>query len=62
MQHLRKLISSFHREHPNKPTTTSKAINLALPMVKATICLNIKPIKRKQGCSTKNASKHTKKN
>ena len=37
VQHLRKLISSFHKDHPDKPTATSKAINNAPPMAKPTV-------------------------
>ena len=37
IQHLKKLISSFYKYHPNKPTTISKAIDIALLMAKPTI-------------------------
>ncbi len=32
--HLRKLISNFHCDHPEKPTATSPLIDSALPMAK----------------------------
>ena len=32
VQHFRKLISSFHKNHPGKPTATSPAINTAPTM------------------------------
>ena len=34
VQYLTKLISSFYKDHPNKPTTISKAINTALLMAR----------------------------
>ena len=37
IQYLRKLISSFHKDHPNKPTATSEAIDTAPPMAKPTV-------------------------
>ena len=45
VQHLRKLISSFHKDHPDKPTVISPAINTAPPMARPIIRL---PAKRKQ--------------
>ena len=32
VQHLRKLINLFHKDHLNKPITTSSAIDIAPPM------------------------------
>ena len=51
VQHLRKLISLFHKDHLDKPTATSKAINIARPMARPTIKLAAKPtaLKQKQG-------------
>ena len=43
VQHLKKLISSFHKDHPDKPTATSPAIDTAPPMTRPT-----KPLKRKR--------------
>ena len=34
VQHHRKLVSIFYKNHPNKLTVTSPPINLALPMAK----------------------------
>ena len=48
VQHLRKLISSFYKNHPNKPTATSPTINTAPPMARFTV-RPIKPLKQKQG-------------
>ena len=47
VQHLRKLINSFHKNHPNKPTATSLAINITPPMARPTVKLT-EPLKRKQ--------------
>ena len=41
VQHLRKLVSTFHKDHSNKPTATSPPIDLALPMAKRTAVPNI---------------------
>ncbi len=35
--HLRKLINTFHKEHPEKPTATSPLLDSAPPMVRPTI-------------------------
>ena len=37
VQHFRKLISSFHKNHPDKPIATSEAIDTAPPMARPTI-------------------------
>ena len=37
VQHLKKLISSFHKDHLDKPTTTSSAIDTASPMARPTV-------------------------
>ena len=37
VQHLRKLISSFHKDYPDKPTAISLAIDTAPPMVRPTV-------------------------
>ena len=49
VQQLRKLISSFHKDHPDKPTATFKAIDTASPMANPTIKPMVKPTKQKQG-------------
>ena len=48
VQHLRKLISSFHKDHPDKPTATSEAIDTAPPMARPTIKPAAKPTAPKQ--------------
>ena len=35
--HLRKMVSTFHRDHPEKPTATSVPLDSAPPMAKPTI-------------------------
>ena len=37
IQHLKKLISSFHKDHPEKPTATFLHINSTTPMARLTI-------------------------
>ena len=37
IQHLKKLISSFYKDHPEKPTATSLPINSAPPMARPTV-------------------------
>ena len=66
VQHLRKLISSFHKDHPDKPTATSEAIDTAPPMARPTV----KPIaktatgapKRKRGRPIGSTNKRAKNN
>ena len=60
VQHLRKLIRSFHKDHPDKPTATSPAIDTALPMARPTV----KPTatKQKRGRPANSTNKQTKKN
>ena len=55
VQHLRKLISLFHKDHPDKPTATSLAINTTPPMARPTELL-----KRKQGQPTGRTKKRMK--
>ena len=67
VQHLRKLISSFHKDHPDKPTATSEAIDTAPPMARPTIKPAAKPTvkptapKRKRGRPANSSNKQTKK-
>ncbi len=35
--HLRKLINTFHKEHPEKPTVTSLPLDSAPPMARPTV-------------------------
>ena len=58
IQHFRKFISSFHKNYPDKSTTTSLAIDTAPPIARLTIWTINKPTKRKQDHPTKEASKH----
>lgn len=59
VQHLQKLLSTFHKDYSRKPTVTSASINLVSPMAKS----SAKPIgaKQKHGQKT-GTSKHAKKN
>ena len=43
IQHLRKLISSFYKDHLDKPTATSPAIDTAPPIVRPTVKLTRPP-------------------
>ena len=47
VQHLRKSVSIFYKDHSNKPTATSLPIDLAPPIVKYTAPPNVKS-KRKR--------------
>ncbi len=55
---LRKLISTFHKEHPEKPTATSLPLDSTPPMAKPTI---LKEPKQKRGRPSKRANKQRKK-
>ena len=59
VMHLRKMISAFHKDHPEKPTATSPPLDSAPPMAKPSIKPPVKPsTKRKRGrpiSSTKRA-------
>ena len=48
VQHLRKLISLFHKDYPDKPTATFPAINTASPMARPTV-KPTRPPKQKRG-------------
>ena len=61
VQHLRKLISSFHKDHPDKPTATSPAIDTAPPMARLTVTPT-EPFKRKRGRPANSTNKQAKKN
>ena len=63
IQHLKKLISSFHKDHLEKPTATSLPVNSAPPMARPTVKPTAKSTtKRKRGRSANNANKQAKKN
>ena len=62
VQHLRKLINSFHKDHPDKPTATSPAIDTAPPRARPAV----KPTepqapKQKQGRPANSTNKRAKK-
>ena len=48
-QHLWRLVTTFHKEHPDKPTVTSPSADSALPIVKPTIRPKTRNNKQKQG-------------
>ena len=59
VQHLRKLISLFHKDYLDKPTTTSPAIDTTPPMARPTV-KPTRPLKRKQGQLTRRNKKRAK--
>ena len=61
VQHLKKLISSFHKDHPKKPTATSPPIDSAPSMARPTVKPTAKATtKRKWGRPANSASKQAK--
>ena len=62
VQHLKKLINSFHKDHLAKPIATFPPIDSALPMARPTIKLARSITKRKQGRPANSANKQAKKN
>ena len=61
VQHFRKLISLFHKDHPDKSTATSHAINTIPPMARPTI-KPTGPPKQKRGWPANSINKRAKKN
>ena len=59
VEHLRKLISSFHKDYPEKPTATFAPVNSTLPIAKPTTKLISK---QKRGRPANSANKKAKKN
>ena len=55
--HLRKMVSTFYKDHPKKPTATSAPLDSAPPMAKPIIQFSPK---RKQGRPTECAKKRAK--
>ena len=50
VMYLRKMISAFHKDHPEKPTATSPPTDSAPPMAKPSVKPPVKPsAKRKRG-------------
>ena len=65
IQHLRKLISLFHKDHPDKPTAIFPTIDTVLPMAKPTVKPTVKPTeppKQKRGQQANSTNKRAKKN
>ena len=62
VQHFCKLISLFHKNHPDKPTATSEAIDTAPPMARPTIKPTTEPTKQKQGRPANSTNKRAKRN
>ena len=63
VQHLRKLISLFHKDHSEKPIATSPPVDSALPIARPTVKPTAKStIKRKRGQPANSANKRAKKN
>ena len=61
VQHLKKLISSFHKDHPEKPTATFPPIDSAPPMARPTVKPTAKATtKQKRGRPANSASKRAK--
>ena len=50
--HLRKIISTFHKDYLEKPMATSPPLNSAPPMAKPSVKLVKLSAKQKQGCLT----------
>ena len=60
VQYLRKLISSFHKDYPDKPIVTSSTIDTAPPMTRPTVKLAELP-KQKRGQPANSTNKQAKK-
>ena len=59
VQHLRKLINSFHEDHPYNPTSTSSTINITTPMARLTVKPTKYP-KQKRGWPANSTNKQVK--
>ena len=60
LHHLRKLINSFHKNHSDKSTATTLAIDIALLMVRLTV-MPAEPSKQKRGRPVNSINKRAKK-
>ena len=61
VQHLRKLISLFYKDHPDKPTATFPAMNTASPMARPTV-KPTEPLKQKRRRPANSTNKQAKRN
>ena len=59
VMHLRKIVSTFHKGHPEKPTVTLVPLDSAPPMARPTV-KPTDPLKQKQGRPTRRAKKRAK--
>ena len=57
IMHLRKMVSTFHKNHPEKPTATSTPLDSAPPMAKPTVQLPTKQKRRQLTRHAKNRAK-----
>ena len=64
VKHLRRLLSTFHKEYPEKPTATSPPVDIALPTARPTVKPGARNNKRKRGRPAKasSTSKRSQKN
>ena len=60
VQHLKKLISLFHKNHPDKPTVTFLTIDTAPPMARPTVTPT-EPLKQKRRRPANSTNKQAKK-
>ena len=56
IQHLLRLVSTFHKEHLDKPTATSPPVDLAPPMARLTVKSGARNNMRKQSRPAKASS------
>ena len=61
VQHLGKLINSFHKDYPDKPTATSPAIDTAPPIARPIVTPS-ESLKQKRGRPANSTNKQAKKN
>ena len=59
VMHLRKMVSTFHKDHPEKATAISARLDSASPMAKPTV-RPTEPLKQKRGRQTRHVKKHAK--
>ena len=61
VQHFKKFISLFHKDHPNKLTVIFPTLNTAPPMARPTVMPTV-PLKQKRGQPANSTYKWAKKN